>query len=176
MKSLDILQRTAALLKKLCKALCFAATAFAAYKFVISFIIISAYNIPDDVLLLLLFKLPKDFIAEGVISFVESLDICGYVLVFNCAYNYFSHQIKEGTPFTRSGATIVLRLGMLATLFPAFVWLIGYVFAWSMGTSDGFEFDINISMMISGVLIVLMSLLLKHGAEIQEKLNSYENK
>ena len=88
---------------------------------------------------------------------------------------YFSHEIEDGTPFTRSSSEELMRLGIITIAVPlaslvAAAIVTGIISA-VLDTENvselvAYEADGNI---VLGVMFIIGSLLCRHGAEIREE-------
>ena len=98
----------------------------------------------------------------------------GEAVLAKFAEAYFVHELKAGTPFTLAGAKELLRLGVLAIALPAVSHLAANIAqeitAGIMGVTLhpamlqlGLEESITL-----GVMMIVMSLLCRHGAELAE--------
>jgi hypothetical protein len=90
------------------------------------------------------------------------------------AVNYFTNELDDGTPFTYAGAKELLRLGILSIAIPAATsTVIGIAFIITKYFWPALSDEIMIGEPISisfGIMLIIMSLVFKHGAELEEKL------
>lgn len=112
-------------------------------------------------------------IAVGIILSV------GEYFVSRMSYRYFENELKAGTPFTYDGAKELLHLGisvvwipLLSVILSRVAWEIISQFAENVETLslDGFD---SISL---GVVLIIVSLLCKYGAELNGKAENVEPK
>lgn len=109
---------------------------------------------------------------EAIIAYVVlTLVICiAEGIVAKAFYNYFKNELKAGTPFTFEGAKELMRVGILSMVIPM-VALIGCQIAINIASelsssNLAIDFDPNLNIGV-GVVLIIMSLVCKHGAEVQ---------
>ena len=134
----------------------------------------------------------KDLEIEGrtVVGIVESTGVNFVTTVFSCssaivtcigsavlakfATNYFSNELEDGTPFTYNGAKELLRLGILSMAIPAAISVIlGIAFTVTKLFWPPLDEAALVNEPISitvGLMLIIMSFVFKHGAELEEKL------
>ena len=109
------------------------------------------------------------FIAIGITS-------TAIAVLSKLAVNYFTNELDDGTPFTYSGAKELLRLGILSIAIPAATsTVIGIAFIITKHFWPALSDEIMIGEPISisfGIMLIIMSLVFKHGAELEEKLKN----
>lgn len=110
-------------------------------------------------------------------SCVSAIIICiGSAIVSKFAAIYFSNELEDGTPFTYAGAKELLRLGIISIAIPlatSIILSIAFVSTklfWPSLSEDALTGD-SISIGF-GLMLIVMSVIFKHGAELEEKLNS----
>lgn len=84
------------------------------------------------------------------------------------AGQYFKAEQAEGTPFTRSGADRVRRLGIHCIWMP----IVAVVIASVIGACLGVERDgdvSNLPSLVTGIVLILASLIFRYGAELEEQ-------
>ena len=131
-----------------------------------------------------------EFEGQTVVNAVEStgtnfvtMIFLGVAIVITCtaiailskfAVNYFTNELEDGTPFTYSGAKELLRLGILSIAIPAATsTIIGIAYLITKSFWPALSDEIMIGEPISigfGIVLIIMSLVFKHGAELEEKL------
>ena len=132
---------------------------------------------------------------QSMVDLIESMGINFVTVIFSCvisifacigsavvakfASNYFANELEDGTPFTYAGSKELLRLGILATAIPlAISVLTSLIFTitklfWPMLSEDAIANE-SVSI-VFGLMLIVMSIVFKHGAEIVEKLYSNNN-
>lgn len=100
---------------------------------------------------------------------VAGIIICiGEAVLARFAENYFKKELKDGTPFTLSGAKSMMRLGILTMCIPVVVEIlieIAYIIMKNVLTGVG---EVNVDMNISfgiGIMFIVTSLICRYGAE-----------
>lgn len=89
----------------------------------------------------------------------------GILLLF--ATRYFTSELADGTPFTSDGAKQVRTLGILTIVLPNAAELISLAVHYFTGYGDN---NVNYNgYLILGIVLILISLILQHGAEIQSE-------
>ena len=91
----------------------------------------------------------------------------GILLVF--ALRYFSAEQADGTPFSHSGADLMKRLGILLIVLPAVATiLVGVLHGiFDMPQIEAADVGNGTSVMM-GIMLILVSLILRYGAEMEE--------
>ncbi len=131
-----------------------------------------------------------EFEGQTVVGLVESTGISFVTTVFSCASSivtcigaaviskfaviYFTNELDDGTPFTYAGSKELLRLGILSVAIPmATSTVLGIAFIitklfWPPLAEDAISGEpLSIGV---GILLIVMSVVFKHGAELEEKL------
>ena len=98
-------------------------------------------------------------------EFVYSLT-SGIILAWVCSY--FFHELKDGTPFTKEGAKRILHLGIKTIVLPLVAAIIVGVIYGCYGIDEPSDIENGISVMF-GIGLILISLVFKYGAELEEK-------
>lgn len=89
-----------------------------------------------------------------------------YSAVYGFASKYFAQELKDGTPFTKSGAKMLRTLGIYTIVLPlAAVIVTSIVCAYGKYTVNAED---NEASVVMGLVILLVSLLLEYGAELEE--------
>lgn len=103
------------------------------------------------------------------VMLVAGIIICiGEAVLARFAENYFKKELKDGTPFTLSGAKSMMRLGILTMCIPVVVEIlieIAYIIMKNVLTGVG---EVNVDMNISfgiGIMFIVTSLICRYGAE-----------
>ena len=104
------------------------------------------------------------------LAMTQAVIFCaGEAVLAKFAERYFKNELAAGTPFTLDGAKELMRLGILAICIPigtAIVAAIAYGIFKAVAqdaTNPDFEYSTSI---ILGVMMVVGSLLCRHGAEV----------
>ena len=102
---------------------------------------------------------------EGIISCAGAAVLMGYVR------KYCERELADGTPFTYDGAKKLFRLGIVWIIVPAAISvLVGFTYSicwlFDQGIIESSSTSIDIT---TGLLLLLVSCIFKHGAEIREQ-------
>lgn len=89
-------------------------------------------------------------------------------LLFLFAFRYFEQELKDGTPFTASGAEQIKSIGIKTIVMPLVVVIISAVIYECFGVKRLGDLD-NGDSIVLGIALILFSMVLKHGAELREK-------
>ena len=90
-------------------------------------------------------------------------------------YRYFTAEAADGTPFTIGGAERVKRLGLCSIVFSVVSMGITDTIYEEAGLSAWHNFD-NADGVMLGVCLILLSLVLKYGAELEEKVSAAQRR
>lgn len=101
-----------------------------------------------------------------------SVILCaGEIAISKFAQLYFKHELEAGTPFTLSGAKEMMRLGIIivsVSIGTTIVAAIVYAIIKAVNANVG-KYDVgNYSSIMTGIVFMIISLLLKHGAEVSK--------
>lgn len=101
-----------------------------------------------------------------------ALIVCvGQAVTTKFAQSYFEHELDAGTPFTRSGARELFRLGILTICIPLgtliAAQIVSAILAALLGCGEVLHLD-NGDSVVLGVVFLFVSLLCKYGAECGE--------
>ena len=136
----------------------------------------------------------KDLKFEGqtMIGIIETSGVTFVTVVFDCcqgliscigsavlskfAVIYFTNELDDGTPFTYNGAKEIFRLGILSIAIPAGI-SIALSIAFTVTKLFWPQLDesalVNDSISITvGLMLIIMSFVFKHGAELDEKIQN----
>lgn len=97
----------------------------------------------------------------------------GVLLTF--AYRYFTLEQKEGTPFTENGAKSLLRLGIISIVLSAVEASVRVVIYEIMNRPEVTEDFSSAWGAILGICLILFSLIVGYGAELEQKAKKTEN-
>lgn len=114
---------------------------------------------------------------DGIYAFLSAwLIVCiGEAVLAHFAANYFKNELAIGTPFTKSGAKELLRLGILTAVLPLVAQIAATICARIMCAvldvspvlTENMHIE-NGDSVILGVAFIVISLLCRYGAELQE--------
>ena len=89
-------------------------------------------------------------------------------ILFLYAYRYFRREQADGTPFTKTGAELVKRLGIRTIVLPLVAAILSALFfevfdlpQAALGARD------NLSGLTMGIVLILTSLIFRYGAELE---------
>ena len=83
------------------------------------------------------------------------------------AGRYFKTEQAEGTPFTENGANSIRKLGIRCIWMPIVAVVIASVITACLGAEGG---DVsNLPSVVTGIVLILASLIFRYGAELEEK-------
>lgn len=99
-------------------------------------------------------------LAEFVLTLTDAL-------LFTYAYKYLSQELKDGTPFTDTGAIMVRRLGIKLIVMPI-VAIVIIATIYEIFGIDAAAID-NGASVVFGIGLILVSLILNYGAELEQK-------
>ena len=97
--------------------------------------------------------------------------LAGNAVVCRIAQGCFGRELKAGTPFTLQGAKDLLWLGVCAMAIPVAASIIAQLVCHILfrGAEDAFGSDFGVSSSaVIGVMLLVMSLLCRHGAELSQ--------
>ena len=108
------------------------------------------------------FEMVGSLLAEFVLTLTDAL-------LFFHAWKYFSAEQADGTPFSQSGADLMKRLGILLIVLPAVATiLVGVLHGiFDMVQIEAADVGNGTSVMM-GIMLILVSLILRYGAEMEE--------
>lgn len=97
--------------------------------------------------------------------------LAGEAAVCKIAETFFKNELKAGTPFTFEGAKELLRFGICAMVIPAAASLISQIVCRILfpGGTDALTSEFSVSStMVIGAMLLAISLLCRHGAELSK--------
>ena len=112
------------------------------------------------------YEMVGTLLAEFVLALTDAL-------LFAYTYKYLSQELSDGTPFTETGATMVRKLGIKLIVMPIVAAVIAATIYASFGM-DAAEPD-NGASVVMGIALILVSLILRYGAELEQKNKGQEN-
>lgn len=123
--------------------------------------------------------LPEETLAElgltisaSYVGVFTALIVCiGEAVFAFFAERYFGHVLASGTPFTLGGSKECLRLGLMSIILSVATSVAAGIASFVLLLLDPYsvgEFDITMSVSLStGLFFLFLSLIFKHGAELQ---------
>jgi len=112
------------------------------------------------------FEMVGSLLAELVLTLTEAL-------LFAYAYKCLSQELSDGTPFTETGAIMVRKLGIKLIVMPIVAAIIAATIYASFGI-DAAEPD-NGASVVMGIALILVSMILRYGAELEQRNKGQEN-
>lgn len=95
--------------------------------------------------------------------------------LFLFAFRYFGKEQTDGTPFTRSGADQIKRLGIRTIVLPLVATILAAVFVELFELPQAVTADHgSLSGVSLGIVLILASLVFRYGAELEEKREGEE--
>ena len=90
--------------------------------------------------------------------------------LFLFAWRYLKAEQLEGTPFTRTGALRIRRLGVRTIVLPLVATIFSAMFysAFALPVSTTTDWN-NLPSVSMGIVLLLASLIFRYGAELEEK-------
>ena len=107
------------------------------------------------------FEMVGSLLAEFVVTLTDAL-------LFFHAWKYFSAEQADGTPFSRRGADMMKRLGILLIVLPAvsaiLAWGICTIFSVPQVKAPDLGSEASI---VLGIMLILVSVILRYGADLE---------
>ena len=94
-------------------------------------------------------------------------------ILFLFAYFYFKAEQADGTPFTCRGADQIKRLGIRTIVLSIAAVIIASVLASCFGLNPSADWS-NGSSVLLGILLILISLVFRYGAELEKNVHGTE--
>lgn len=111
----------------------------------------------------------KEQFVGTLISADISLVSGGVIAIF--VYRYFTEELKEGTPFTSTGADRIKKLGIITIVLSVISgWITGGIYE-KISLTEWNRFD-NTGDIAFGICLILLSMVVRYGAELEYKNNS----
>jgi len=108
-------------------------------------------------------------------KYVELLSIAlmlvADAILFGLSKAYLKSEQADGTPFTENGANRIRLLGVRFIYIPIIAIAISETIAAIQGVKMVLEVS-NLSCVVTGVILILLSLVFRYGAELEEKNKS----
>lgn len=84
------------------------------------------------------------------------------------AYQYFTAELKEGTPFTNAGADRIKRLGIIMIVLSVIsTSIVGSIYE-NINLSAGNRFD-DAGGITCGICLILIAMVVRYGAELEQR-------
>lgn len=178
MKSLDSIQKTFHVFKVLSKVamvFCIVIAALCAVGALCVFAVSSGVHVFS------LFGQPIDNIVVGndynqsLVEMLASIPILvADAILFGFSYSYLKKEEYDKTPFTKSGAKKIRKLGIKYIYIPIIAIIIAETICIVLGNDslDNVSDFSNLSSVITGIVLILASLIFDYGAELEEKVNN----
>lgn len=87
------------------------------------------------------------------------------------AGRYFKIEQAEGTPFTENGANLIRKLGIRCIWMPIVAVMIASVITVCLGVESSGDIS-NLPGLVTGIVLILASLIFRYGAELEEQNRS----
>ena len=92
------------------------------------------------------------------------------IFSFGVVYKYLRGVLEEGTPFTHHSAKHVMYLGIKTMVLPIIAETIAVIIYVAFGEYSHYSTHMPISVsIIFGIVLLLVALLIRHGAELKEE-------
>ena len=121
-----------------------------------------------------LFGQPITAFAEGVelqrayaVLLSDMVYLTTDAILLGFAGQYFKAEQAEGTPFTQSGANRIRKLGIRCIWMPIVAVVIASVITVCLSVEIGGDVS-NLPGVITGIVLILASLIFRYGAELEE--------
>lgn len=88
-------------------------------------------------------------------------------ILLGFAHNYLKHEQEEKTPFTKTGALRLKKLGIRCIYIPIIALTISSVFATIQGVKN-LGISGNLPSLVIGVMLIVISIVFYYGAELEE--------
>lgn len=115
-----------------------------------------------------LFERVADLKQAGIELIAAAIQLTADAVLFALAQSYLKAEQADGTPFTEQGASRLKALGIRCIWIPIVAIVIAEVIAVSQGLSDAGEIG-NHSEVITGIVLILVSMIFRYGAELEQK-------
>ncbi|MGN0169469.1 MAG: hypothetical protein ACI39H_01750 [Lachnospiraceae bacterium] len=102
------------------------------------------------------------------VLFTDMVYLTTDAVLLGFAGQYFKTEQAEGTPFTENGANSIKKLGIRCVWMPIVAIVIASVITTCLG-AEGVEDVSNLSSVVTGIVLILASLIFRYGAELEEK-------
>ena len=116
-----------------------------------------------------------DDYGQSLIELLSSIPILvADAILYGLSYRYFQKEEYDKTPFTKLGAKTIRSLGIRFIYIPIIAIVIAEVICVILGNDnlDNVSEFSNLSSVITGIVLILASLIFDYGAELEEKVNN----
>lgn len=110
---------------------------------------------------------------------IGAIACVGEAILAYLSERYFKNVLTAGTPFSLDGAKECFRLGIASiivsvavSILSGIIFFVFPLFSASMGAESDFNASFSLS---TGLFFLFLSLIFKHGAELQKSSESEEN-
>ncbi len=178
MKSLETIQKTFSIFKtlvKVAKILCivgaaiFAVAAFCALTENYGGTIFSLFGQPLE-----LFENETVLIQKFVEMLAAAFMLTAGAILFSLCGSYLKSELADGTPFTESGSKRLKKLGIQFIYIPAVAIAASEAVAIGQGVNSIGRAE-NYSGVAIGIMLILVSLIFKYGAELESRNIKIDN-
>lgn len=170
MKSLENIQKTCGvfqILTKVAMIVCFVNVGFLVLGMICGIVVSSTgAAIPGNMETLYKLTASTSFLDMIGTMLAETVLILTDALLFAYGYKYLSQELKDDTPFTETGAAMVRKLGIKLIVMPIVAIAIAATIYATFGI-DAAEID-NGTSVVMGIALILVSLILSYGAELEQ--------
>ncbi len=174
MKSLNIVQTIAKVLKIICMIAFVFSIVGAAFSLLGALLLIALPNLVDvaemeEIMQSVVSDVPFSFADLGISMMAAVIIIIGGCVVLGFTYKYFKNELIDGTPFTHRGARELRILGILHMAIPVGTGIIATIVTAFASLSDISSTDTDISL---GLALLLLSFVFDYGADVLEQKNA----
>jgi len=171
MKSLQIIQKTCRvfqILTKVAMILCFVCSGLLLLGLICGIVIFgTGATVAGNMEILYKLTSSESFLDMTGALLGELVLTLTNAILFTYAYKYLSQEVKDGTPFTDTGAVMVRKLGIKLIVMPIVAIVIAATIYAIFGI-DAASID-NGASVVFGIGLILVSLILNCGAELEQK-------
>lgn len=176
MKSLQTIQKTCGVFQVMTKVamiVCFVNVGFLILGMICGIVIsYTGATIPGNMETFYKLTASASFMEMIGTMLAETVLILTDALLLTYAYKYLSQELKDGTPFTEAGSVMVRKLGIKLIVMPI-VAIVIVATIYEIFGIDAVERD-NGASIVLGIALILVSLILNYGAELEQKNKNQE--
>lgn len=115
---------------------------------------------------------PEEDVKLIVVKMVASAIISiGNAVIFGFTVNYLNSELKDGTPFTESGAKKLLKLGIRYIYIPIITLIVAAILA-AILSRDDVNINSNLPSLAYGIILIMLSFVFRYGAELEQKVKA----
>lgn len=100
------------------------------------------------------------------------LTVEAVLLAFAC--RYFKIEQAEGTPFTENGANLLKKLGIRCIYMPIVAIVLVSIIMICLGVDRSGDVS-NLPSVVTGIILILASLIFRYGSELEERNRNHED-